>query len=78
MLWRDKPARTKNAADTEHAAADGHGGVKSCDSYLSSRKYPGGARLSCTDSFSTPSKEGKFSCKAAAGSLLSKDRERWL
>jgi len=41
---------------------------------LRSRKYPGGARFNCTDSFNTPNNEGKFSCKAVTGSLFLKNR----
>ena len=49
-----------------------HGEREVGTSYLRSRKYPGGARVSCADSFSTPSNEGKFSCRAVTGSLVPK------
>lgn len=43
--------------------------------YLRSKKYPGGARFSCTDSFRTPRSEGKFSCKSGIESLCEKQTQ---
>lgn len=43
--------------------------------YLRSRKYPGGARFSCTDSFRTPKSAGKFSCKSGTESLFVKQKQ---
>lgn len=43
-------------------------------SYLRSRKYPGGARFSCTDSFRTPRSEGKVSCRSGVESLFEKQK----
>lgn len=43
--------------------------------YLRSRKYPGGARFSCTDSFRTPRSAGKFSCKSGMESLFVKQKQ---
>lgn len=43
--------------------------------YLRSRKYPGGARFSCTASFRTPRSEGKASCRSGMESLFEKQSQ---